>query len=227
MIKQYQCVIFDWDGTLMDSEARIVASIQAAAKQVNFPVLSHEVSKQIIGLSLEKAILTLYPEASEETIKLMAKEYTECFLKESQVPMVPFAGAERLLQSLRSTGVKLAIATGKSRRGLDHVLAELAFTDYFDLTRTPVEAESKPSPLMLQQILSALNLEVGQAVMIGDTEFDMQMAQAIGMDRIALSHGVHDLPLLQTYEPIATFDDLMALQAWLKSRVVPYQTMAS
>lgn len=227
MIKQYQCVIFDWDGTLMDSEARIVASIQAAAKQVDFPVLSHEVSKQIIGLSLEKAILTLYPEASEEAVKLMVTGYAECFLKESQVSMMPFAGAEDVLQSLKSAGVKLAVATGKSRRGLDHVLAELAYADYFDLTRTPVEAESKPSPLMLQQILSALNLTVDQAVMIGDTEFDMQMAQAIGMDRIALSHGVHDLPLLQAYEPIATFDDLMALQAWLKSRVVPYQVMAS
>lgn len=222
MSKQYQCVIFDWDGTLMNSEARIVASIQAAAQRAQFPVLSYDVSKQIIGLSLEKAILTLYPHASDESIALMAKNYTECFLNESAVPMMPFAGAEALLQGLKSIGVKLAIATGKSRRGLDHVLAELAYTDYFDLTRTPVEAESKPSPLMLEQILEAFELDVEQAVMVGDTEFDMEMAKTIGMDRIALSHGVHETAVLQSYEPVATFDDLMTMQAWLKNRVHPY-----
>lgn len=222
MDKKYQCVIFDWDGTLMDSEARIVAAIQASAQRAKMPVLPYHVSKQIIGLSLEKAILTLYPGASEAVVDVMAKGYTEFFLNECDVPMIPFPGAETLLQTLRALGVKVAIATGKSRRGLDQVLADLAFTDYFDLTRTPVEAESKPSPLMLQQILEALNLEVEQAVMVGDTEFDMEMAQAIGMDRIALSHGVHDLEVLQSYQPIATFDDLLTMQAWLKNHVLAY-----
>lgn len=222
MSNKYQCVIFDWDGTLMNSEARIVASIQAAAKRAQFPVLPYDVSKQIIGLSLERAILTLYPTASGAAIELMAKNYTECFLNESLVPMAPFDGAEDLLQGLKSFGVKLAIATGKSRRGLDQVLSELSFTEYFDLTRTPVEAESKPSPLMLEQILAALSLDVSQAVMVGDTEFDMEMAKSIGMDRIALSHGVHDMVVLESYEPVASFDDLFAMQAWLKNRVQPY-----
>jgi len=222
MRPQYQCVIFDWDGTLMNSEARIVASIQVAAQQAQLPILSYDESKQIIGLSLDKAILSLYPEVSDEAIALMAKSYTACFLNQSSVPMMPFEGAEVLLQGLQSSGVKLAIATGKSRRGLDHVLTELAYTDYFDITRTPVEAESKPSPLMLQQILEALGLSVEQAVMVGDTKYDMKMAQVIGMDRVALSHGVHDLEVLQSYQPVATFDDLISMQAWLKKRVSPY-----
>lgn len=215
MDKKYQCVIFDWDGTLMDSEARIVASIQMAAQRAGFPVLPDEVSKQIIGLSLEKAILTLYPEATAQGIQQIAQGYTAHFLEESDVPMVPFEGAERLLTSLKSNGFKLAVATGKSRKGLNQVLAEVGFEDYFDITRTPVESESKPSPLMLKQILEALDLDVSEAVMVGDTEFDMQMAQAIEMDRIALSHGVHELERLETYAPVASFHSLQEMEYWL------------
>ncbi|MGE4499102.1 MAG: HAD family hydrolase [Hydrogenovibrio sp.] len=222
MTRQYQCVIFDWDGTLMNSEARIVSSIQTAAERVGFPVLPYDVSKQIIGLSLEKAILTLYPDADASGIEAMAKGYTDCFLDESCVPMLPFEGAEALLQFLHGEGVKVAIATGKSRKGLDQVLDEVGFEPYFHFTRTPVESESKPSPLMLQQILDEFDLAPEQAVMVGDTEFDMQMAQTIDMDRIALSHGVHELERLQGFDPVASFDDLMSMQAWLKGRLLPH-----
>lgn len=222
MSKQYQCVIFDWDGTLMNSEARIVSSIQAAAKRANYPVLPYDVSKQIIGLSLDKAVMTLYPEADEAGVKAISEGYTQCFLEESEVPMLPFEGAEFLLKSLKAQGTKLAIATGKSRRGLDQVLGDVGFVDYFDLTRTPVESESKPSPLMLQQILEAFSLAPEQAVMIGDTEFDMEMAAAIQMDRVALSHGVHELERLQSFDPVACFDDLHTMRAWLLDNIVPH-----
>lgn len=222
MSKKYQCVIFDWDGTLMNSEARIVASVQYAARQVGFPVLSVHESKQIIGLSLENAILTLYPQASKQDIALMSSAYTEYFLDHCNVDMAPFSGAENLLTDLKAQNVKLAIATGKSRKGLNQVLAETGFDAYFDFTRTPVESESKPSPLMLQQILEEFGLSVEQAVMVGDTEFDMQMAKNIKMDAIALSHGVHELEVLQKYEPVEYFDDLHALGSWLKQNVREY-----
>lgn len=221
---KYQCVIFDWDGTLMDSEARIVASIQYAAKHAGFPVLSYDISKSIIGLSLEKAICTLYPNANDAGIQAISEGYTEYFLNHADVDMRPFEGAVELLRQLRHSGVKTAIATGKSRRGLDQVLAEIGFESYFDMTRTPVEAESKPSPLMLQQIIDELGLSVDQAVMVGDTEFDMQMAQNIDMDRIALSHGVHDLDVLKSYDPVCCFDDLPSLTDWIQYRVEPYQS---
>lgn len=217
MAKPYQCIIFDWDGTLMNSEARIVASIQTAAERAGFPVLPYDVSKQIIGLSLEKAILTLYPEADKGGVQSIATGYSDYFLTESEVPMLPFEGAEKMLQKFKSEGVQLAIATGKSRRGLDQVLSEVGFGHYFDITRTPVESESKPSPLMLKQILEILELEVSQAVMVGDTEFDMEMAQNIGMDRIALGHGVHELHRLEQYNPVASFHGLKELQDWLLS----------
>ncbi len=218
-MKQYQCVIFDWDGTLMDSEARIVASIQEAARRCDFPVLSDHESKQIIGLSLEKAILGLYPQATLQQVQQMSRAYSQDFLEESEVKMEIFDGAEELLVTLQGTGVKLAIATGKSRRGLDQILAEYSFESYFDMTRTPIESASKPDPLMLKQILGAFDLEVHQAVMVGDTEFDMAMAQAIQMDRIALSHGVHEMERLQRYDPVACFDSLIEMQGWLVPRL--------
>lgn len=216
---KYELVIFDWDGTLMNSEARIVAAIQYAARAVGLPVLSAEQSKQIIGLSLEKAILGLYPEATPEIIEKMAAAYTQHFLEDSEVSMQPFEGAEDLLQRLKQVGAKLAIATGKSRRGLNQVLSEVGFESYFDITLTPMESASKPNPLMLQKILQTLQVPVERAVMIGDTEFDLLMAQKIGMDRVAVTHGVHALERLQPYQPVSWAEDLLQLQTWLLPRI--------
>ncbi|MDA3807487.1 MAG: HAD-IA family hydrolase [Thiomicrorhabdus sp.] len=219
MVKKYKAVIFDWDGTLMDSEARIVNSIQAAAKVCGLPVLSDYDSKQIIGLSLELAILGLYPNAEQSQVVAMGEAYTQHFLEDCKVPMQAFDGAESLLFNLRQHGLKLAIATGKSRKGLDQVLGECGFGVYFDMTRTPVESASKPNPLMLDQILTELGLSVDEVVMIGDTTFDMEMAQNIGMDRIALSHGVHQMELLAEYNPVAQLDSLQELNVWLVQNI--------
>jgi len=218
-VRQYQLVIFDWDGTLMNSEARIVKSIQVAAERCGFPVLSDHESKQIIGLSLDNAILGLYPEASKEQIQAMADAYSQNFLEESSVEMEPFDGAESLLLGLKVSGVKTAIATGKSRRGLDQILKESGFGGYFNMTRTPFESASKPNPLMLNQILAELNVPVEDALMVGDTTFDLQMAATIDMDRVAMSHGVHDQQQLDVHSPLAHFDTLQDLHSWLTPRL--------
>lgn len=218
-MKKYELVIFDWDGTLMNSEARIVASIQAAAERCGLPVLPDEESKKIIGLSLDNAILGLYPEATDEHVKAMSQAYTQCFLEECEVEMAAFDGAEALLYNLKNQGVKLAIATGKSRKGLDRVLSECGFGPYFDMTRTPVESASKPDPLMLEQILEELEVSVEQALMVGDTTFDLQMARNINMDRVALAHGVHEHHELDEHEPLAHLADLHALNQWLMARI--------
>jgi len=123
------------------------------------------------------------------------------------------------LLNLKQQGLKVAIATGKSRKGLNAVLAETGFGVYFDMTRTPVESASKPNPLMLTQILEEFGLAVEDAVMVGDTSFDMEMAQNINMDRIALSHGVHQTEILQEYNPVATLDSLNELNMWLMNHV--------
>lgn len=217
--KHYKAVIFDWDGTLMNSEARIVDAVQTAAKECGLPVLSYDETKQIIGLSLENAILGLYPNLEQSKIVGMSGAYTQCFLEESEVEMVPFDGVEALLLNLKQQGIKLAIATGKSRKGLDAVLADTGFGIYFDMTRTPVESASKPDPLMLSQILQEFNLTADEAIMIGDTSFDMEMAQNIDMDRVALSHGVHQTEVLNTYNPVATLDSLNELNMWLMNHI--------
>ena len=218
-MKKYKCVIFDWDGTLMNSEARIVDSIQACAKAVGYPILSYDESKEIIGLSIGKAVELLYPQVDEETIAKMSVAYTKHFLEDSTVSMKPYDGVTELLSSIKKSGAKIAIATGKSRKGLDQVLSEMSFSNYFDMTRTPVESESKPSPLMLKQILEAFNINADEAIMVGDTEFDMEMAQNINMDKVALSHGVHDLHRLQKYNPVTCCDDLEELKDWLKTQL--------
>ncbi|WP_319381414.1 HAD-IA family hydrolase [Thiomicrorhabdus sp.] len=214
-MKPYRLVIFDWDGTLMNSEARIVDSIQIAARECGLPVLSYDESKQIIGLSLEKAILGLYPDLPVDKIVAMSEAYTKGFLEDSQVGMQAFDGAEALLFNLKQQGVKLAVATGKSRKGLDNVLKETGFGVYFDITRTPIESASKPDPLMLKQILDALDVAVEDALMVGDTSFDMEMARNIGMDRVALSHGVHQMEVLEKFAPVAQLDSLQELNGWL------------
>lgn len=217
----YRLVIFDWDGTLMDSEQRIVAAIQQAARETGLPVLDARTCASIIGLSLTQAIRTLYPEASPDQVSRLAEAYSHHFLEESLVPMHLFEGAVELLEALKARGVMLAIATGKSRHGLDRVLAETGLAGYFDITRTPVEAASKPDPLMLRQILEESGIPLAQSLMVGDTSFDMEMAQRIGMDRVAVSFGVHDAEALDRYEPLAHFHSLDALRQWLLPRVQP------
>ena len=214
-MKNYRLAIFDWDGTIMNSEARIVDAIKMAARECGLDILPDDTNKQIIGLSLDKAILGLYPDLSQEMVVKMAEAYTRSFLEDSDVDMVPFDGAESLLYGLRQAGFKLAIATGKSRKGLNQVLEDCGFGVYFDMTRTPVESASKPDPLMLHQILEQLDVSVDEAVMIGDTTFDMEMAQNCGMDRIAISHGVHQMHLLEAFDPVAKVDSLGELMQFL------------
>lgn len=216
----YQVVIFDWDGTIMNSEGRIVDCVQQAARENDMPVLPYEETKQIIGLSLQNAIKALYPDAAAQPglVAAMADTYTQHFLHDSEVAMQPFVGAREMLESLREFGYKTAIATGKSRIGLNAVLEETGFGDLFDFTRTPVESASKPDPLMLRQILQHFDLPVEQAVMVGDTTFDMEMARNLEMDRVALLHGVHNSAQLQPFAPVVELMDLPSLQSWLLSR---------
>ncbi len=219
MIKKYKCIIFDWDGTLMDSEARIVDCIQASAKHTGYKVPSYNQSKEIIGLSIGKAVEYLHPNIDQDGVNKMSIAYTQHFLHDSTVSMKPYQFVNDLLISIQKSGTKIAIATGKSRKGLNQVLSEVNFANYFDTTRTPVESESKPSPLMLKQILDEFNLDVQDALMVGDSIFDMEMAQNINMDSVAISHGVHEIARLKTYNPVACVDDLLELSGWLSTKM--------
>jgi phosphoglycolate phosphatase len=216
-LKSYKVVIFDWDGTLMDSDKRIVDCLKEAALRADLPLLTDAEYRHIIGLSLPIALSTLYPNASEWQQKVMDAVYRWQFVEANSTQMLPYKGMVDLLSSLKSKGYLLAIATGKSRSGLNSVLAETGVTDYFFLTKSGEETACKPDPLMLQQIVDELGISVADALMVGDSVYDLDMAQRIGMDAVAMTHGVHNEQQLAVFNPLAFCDDLVALKAWILS----------
>jgi phosphoglycolate phosphatase len=212
---KYKLVIFDWDGTLMDSVGRIVSSMQAAASLSGQLEPNVAAVKNIIGLSLEVAVARLFPDAGQQQQHVVFTHYKDQYSNHNQTPTPLFAGADTLLRDLNANGYKLAVATGKGRQGLQRVLHQSGVADLFHGTRSADEAQSKPSPDMLQQLLHEMQFDNHQAVMIGDSEYDMKMARAMNMDRIGVSFGVHDTPRLLAQRPLTVIDQLSELRAWL------------
>jgi phosphoglycolate phosphatase len=214
-MKAIRLAIFDWDGTLMDSVGRIVACVAGAARDCGEPVPTAIETHQIIGLSLEVGIPQLFALApgDERTNALIAR-YRYHYLHDN-TPSPLFAGVGELLRGWQARGLQLAVATGKSRRGLDRVLDETGLRPLFAATRGADEANSKPDPLMLTQILDELRFAPHQAVMIGDSIHDMAMAEALAMPRIGVSWGVHDKCRLQAHDPLAVVDTMDELKLLL------------
>ncbi|MCX0433797.1 HAD family hydrolase [Aeromonas veronii] len=226
-MQDIRLAIFDWDGTLMDSVGRIVACVQGAARDCELAVPSPAQIRQIIGLSLDVAMSRLFPLCSgsgsgsgsgatsgERQIAAIIDRYRHHYLHDA-TPSPLFAGAGELLHDWQLRGLQLAIATGKSRRGLDRVLDETGLRSLFVTSRGADEARSKPDPLMLEQILDELRLSPRQAVMIGDSVHDMAMAEAIAMPRIGVTWGVDSSDALSRHGPVAVVDSMTALHALL------------
>ncbi|WP_319784129.1 HAD-IA family hydrolase [Oceanisphaera sp. IT1-181] len=212
---KFRLVIFDWDGTLMDSVSRIVSSMQAAALDCLLPVPSSEAVRDIIGLSLYKAFPILFGAISEEQSAQLLIVYRRHYLELDQTPSPLFAGASDTIKGLHASGYQLAVATGKQRVGLDCVLADTQLGSYFHALRGADQAVSKPHPLMLEQILAELKVSPTDAVMVGDSSYDLEMAQAIGMPRIGVTYGVHDSIKLSVHQPLALIDDIRQLRDWV------------
>lgn len=207
-----QLVIFDWDGTLFDSAAQIVASLQYAAQKYQQP-LSAQDAAHVIGLGLPEVMHTLFPKVPElhtDILNAYAAHYTKHSSQDQW-----FAGVSEMLLDLKQQGVLLAVATGKSRKGLDRVLASTQSQELFTVTRAASETKSKPHPLMLEEILQHTGVDVDHAVMVGDTTYDLNMAQQIGMKRIGVSYGVHAIDELLPYEPIYIASSLTDLHRYL------------
>lgn len=218
-MQDIRLAIFDWDGTLMDSVGRIVACVQGAARDCELAVPAPAQIRQIIGLSLDVAMSRLFPLCSgatsgERQIAAIIDRYRHHYLHDA-TPSPLFAGAGELLHDWQSRGLQLAVATGKSRRGLDRVLDETGLRPLFVTSRGADEARSKPDPLMLEQILDELELLPRQAVMIGDSVHDMAMAEAIAMPRIGVTWGVDSSDALSRHGPVAVVDSMTALHALL------------
>jgi phosphoglycolate phosphatase len=209
--------IFDWDGTLSDSTAKITKAMHMAAADLAWPVLADAAVHNIIGLGLPEAIQALYPGRGPKAYSRLRDAYAAHFLAMDEAqPSDFFPGVLGVLGALRQQGHLLTVATGKSRKGLDRILAALAMADFFHATRCADETASKPHPLMLEQLLQEFSLSADDAVMVGDTEYDMEMARAIDMPRIAVSYGAHHIDRLRGYQPELCLDQFEQLLSWSK-----------
>jgi len=204
-------VIFDWDGTLIDSTGKIVACMQQAAKDAGIAPRSVADIRNIIGLGLDEALLRLYPEQAADLRASIRQHYSARFVAADQTPCEFFPGVMESLDWLRAQGVPLAVATGKSRRGLDRVLGNLRMSDYFQGSRCADETASKPNPLMLNQLCEEFKVNANSAVFVGDTEYDLEMAHRIGMPSVGVSYGVHEPARLANWQPLQILDDFSAL----------------
>ncbi len=215
MTKRYDLIVFDWDGTVMDSTAVIATSIQSAARDLNLPIPSDEAARYVIGMGLAQALRHAVPAAPEEMHGALVERYKHYFLAQDQsIPL--FAHAENTIRELQQQGYLLAIATGKSRAGLSRVLKTSGIEDCFIASRTADETHSKPHPAMLQEIMDELGVTPERTLMIGDTTHDLQMAINAGVDAIGVTHGAHPSAQLQALKPLALMDDFAQLREWLR-----------
>nr|WP_219736257.1 HAD-IA family hydrolase [Pseudomonas chlororaphis] len=211
-------LIFDWDGTLADSIGRIVEAMHVASDRSGLARCDDFAVKGIIGLGLPEAIRTLYPHISDAELVDFRQHYADHYIALEAEPSPLFAGVVQSLEAFRREGYHLAVATGKARRGLDRVLKAHGWEDYFDITRAADETASKPHPLMLEQILAHCEVRPEQALMVGDSSFDLLMARNAGMASVAVSYGAQSLEALQAYEPRLSIDSFPQLHAWLSQR---------
>lgn len=189
--------------------------MQLAARDMGWEPLAGHLIHNIIGLGLPEAILHLYPHVSDVERARLRDFYAANFIRLDEEKSSDFFPlVQETLGTLRSQGHILTIATGKSRKGLDRILSDLDMTDYFDATRCADETASKPHPLMLEELLTHFNVGADDAVMIGDTEYDMEMAMRIAMPRIAVSYGAHHIDRLHQYKPELCLDQFDQLLAW-------------
>jgi phosphoglycolate phosphatase len=215
MAKRYDLIVFDWDGTVMDSTAVIANSIQSACRDLDLTVPTDEVARHVIGLGLDQALRYAVPSAgAEKHADLVARYRHHFFSQENAMPL--FDGAEQLIQDLRAAGYLLAVATGKNRNGLDRALKASNMAQHFHSTRTADQTVSKPDPTMLHEILDELEVSAARALMVGDTTHDLQMAINAGVPSLGMTHGAHPEEQLLELKPLALLDDFSALREWLK-----------
>lgn len=214
MPRQFELLVFDWDGTLMDSAAAISESLQAACTDLGLPVPSRERARHVIGLGLTDALAYVLPELPTPDYPKVLDQFRAHFLRRDTGTTL-FAGAKEMISELHDAGFMLAVATGKSRRGLDRALHATGLHGYFDTTRCADEGFSKPHPGMLEAVMDNLATAPAATVMIGDTTHDMEMAKAAGVAAVAVTYGAHERAVLNACKPLAMMDELQGLHRWI------------
>lgn len=214
MRMRFELLVFDWDGTLMDSAGAIVASIQASCRDLGLPVPERERAAHVIGLGLKDALSYAVPELPPSEYGRLAERYRHHYLaRDPDIELFP--GMREMLAGLKQRGHVLAVATGKSRVGLERVLEATQLKQYFASSRCADETHSKPHPAMLQELMQELLIEPEATLMIGDTAHDLQMALNAGVASLAVSYGAHPRDSLTVLDPLACIDTPQELLPWL------------
>lgn len=213
-VKEFDLIIWDWDGTLADSTGMIANALIKGAEDAGLPTLPLAQARNVIGLGLNEAIYTLFGEMSSEQSQSLAMHYRRHYYA-GESDILLYEGAYDAIVTLSKRGYKLAVATGKGRRGLNLALEHTKLGNFFHDTRTVDECFSKPHPQMLDSLMDALVAMPARTIMIGDTTYDMEMARNAGVKCAAVSYGAHPKSRLDEMKPDYSFDDFASLKDWL------------
>lgn len=212
--RRYDLVVFDWDGTLADSTALIADAIQNACRDMGQAVPAREVARHVIGLGFTSAVAHVAPDLATDEYPAFAAAYRKYYL-EGEARVVLFDGARELLQNLDTAGYRLAVATGKSRSGLEHAIAHCGLRGVFHATRCADEGHPKPNPDMLLNLMRFLAVHPERTLMVGDTSHDLELARNAGTDAVGVTYGAHAPEALAALSPRAIVDSVPALREWL------------
>jgi len=212
--KQFDLIVFDWDGTLMDSTSTIVKCIQAAARDLGLPIPGDEAASHVIGLGLHEAMQAVMPGIDPALYARMVERYRFHYLSKDH-ELVLFGGVRAMLTELSQEGYFLAVATGKSRVGLNRAMNAVGLLSLFDATRCADETFSKPHPAMLHELTRELGQDLRRTVMIGDTTHDLLMANNAGAAAVAVQYGAHPHEQLLSCNPVYSAETVAQLHQWL------------
>jgi phosphoglycolate phosphatase len=214
MKKQFDLIVWDWDGTIADSTGMITKAVVNAAEQVGLPKLDPKSASNIIGLGLKESIHALFGDIPAEQAQALARQYTaNYYAGEQDIPL--FDGAKELIIELNRRGYRLAVATGKGRHGLNLALTRSGLASFFHATRTVDECFSKPHPQMLDELMDLLVATPERTVMIGDSSYDLQMAENAGVKSLAVAYGAQPAEKLAGFNPQVIFNQFNELSEWL------------
>lgn len=214
----FRAVVFDWDGTLVDSTALIAESILRAADDVGVPVPDRGLASHVIGLGMMDALARVVPDLPPAQVGDFAGRF-QVHYRRGEDEIRFFDGARHLLETLQARGVLLAVATGKSHAGLARSLQMAGLEGLFTATRCADQSRPKPHPAMLEELREALDVDPAHMLMIGDTSHDLQMAAAAGVAAVGVAYGAHPRHELERCGPLAVFDAVAPLRAWVLERV--------
>lgn len=218
MRKNFDLIVFDWDGTLADSANSIVSSIQSAARDLGMAEPSNEEARYVIGLGLSEAIEHLFPNFTSQKLSLLSERYRYHYLAQHKKISL-YKGISEIIRNLHADNFLLAVATGKSRAGLNRAFKSSGLGNFFHASRCADETFSKPHPAMLLELMSQFGVEASRTLMIGDTTHDLQMAINASVSGVGVTYGAHSRENLEILAPLTCVESVTKLNLWLNTNI--------